>query len=168
MNYQHQKVEELILEKSVSDKTCDAYFEWDYHLNYLIPLDQPLLNCECGVKIREVNLLKNRLNNNIIKIGNICIKLFIDNQKLILEFEKQKKISEKNRIIKENPYKFCLLCHKKRRSNEKNLQNNIPFCNDCCKNDYLKCNNCGNFKIELENFKWKKICKYCYKIKMNN
>ena len=168
MNYQHQKVKELILEKSVADNTADAYFEWEYDFNYYIPEDQQLMNCECGVRIREVNFIKNKLNGNILKIGNICIELFIDNQKLILESEKQQKLSEKNRIIKENPYKFCQICHKKRRSNEKNLQNNIPYCNDCCKNNYLKCNNCKKFKIQLEKYKYHKLCYYCFLKKKNN
>jgi hypothetical protein len=166
MNHQIEKVKLLILEHSQADNTADAYFEWDYYFYYFIPEHLPLDNCQCGVKIREVNFIKNRLNDNILKIGNICIRLFIDNQKLILEFEKQKKLSEKEQILKENPYKFCLLCNKKRRANEKNLQNNIPFCNDCCVDNYLKCNSCDKFKIKLENSSHK-LCNYCYYLKMN-
>lgn len=168
MNHEKQRVKELILESSEADNTSDAYFEWDYYYYYFIPEGMPLDHCQCGVRIREVNFIKNRLNNNILKIGNICIELFIDNQKLILEFEKEKKLSEKNRIIKENPYKFCLLCNKKRRSNEKNLQNNIPYCNDCCKDNYLKCKNCKKFKVELEFVKWKPLCTFCFYKKKNN
>ena len=167
MNHQKQRVKELILEHSEASDTYNAYFEWEHYQHFIIEEDSPLDNCECGVRIREVNLIRNIFNGNILKIGNVCIELFIDNEKLILDFEKQKKLSEKKQILKENPYKFCLLCHKKRRSNERNLKNNIPFCNDCCVDNYLKCNSCDKFKIELENYKWKKLCKYCYYLKMN-
>lgn len=60
-----------ILELSVAKKFFKARREW---FLYRIVITKTWHNCMCGDRIKELCYLKNKLNDNIVRVGNICTR----------------------------------------------------------------------------------------------
>lgn len=60
-----------ILELSVAKNFYKARREW---FLYRIVITENWRDCLCGKKIRELCYLKNKMNANIVRVGNICTR----------------------------------------------------------------------------------------------
>lgn len=64
-----------IIKLSVSDKWDLAKLEWNLHEIYEAEIPQ---TCLCShFPIKEVCVLKNKKNSDLVKVGNCCVKKFI-------------------------------------------------------------------------------------------
>ena len=98
-----------------NSETEEFMNEWK--LDEIYESDEPD-HCICGHEIREVCIVKNKLNNNTLKIGNCCIKKFgfmVDgwSQSLLSGLKRIKKDSLK--AMNKSLIEFC---HKKKFIND--------------------------------------------------
>ena len=66
---------EKILPLSKSKTPDEIVYEWDFMQSYK---SSEIDNCICGHEIKEVCLIKNKHSKTIIKVGNCCVRYFID------------------------------------------------------------------------------------------
>ena len=142
MNFERLKVK--ILENSESKIFNEAKKEW----SVVKKLDDGDDNCICSHDIYERFVIKNILNNNILKpIGNICIKNF-EEEKMMLEVEELNKI-------------FCNDCGYQL-SNKYTYETHITSKKHIKNMGSKKCLDC-DVRILNGQPEWKTRCVDCYK-----
>ena len=120
-----------IIEKSVSKQWDTARLEWV--LVNVYETDEPD-TCLCGhYPIKEICVLKNKRNNEIVEVGNCCVKKIwsFGSDKILKSVKSIKKditksvnveclgLAFKKNIINEKDYKFYLDIWRKRNLSEK-------------------------------------------------
>lgn len=75
MSYK-KRFEENLINNSISNNVKEALLEWDYVDNYY---DDYSDECICGKQhIKEICVVKNKINDKVLHIGNECINKFFD------------------------------------------------------------------------------------------
>ncbi len=71
------RVKSNLIDKSVASEFVDAILEWEYERAYV----EEEVNKDCELcdhpHIRNIHIIRNNSNNNIMEIGSECIKKFI-------------------------------------------------------------------------------------------
>jgi hypothetical protein len=72
------RLAEEIVNRSVAESWHDARIEWELESVFVSKLDEPG-TCLCGhYPIREHCVLRNRENDNVVVVGNCCVRRFLD------------------------------------------------------------------------------------------
>jgi hypothetical protein len=118
-----------VMQVSKSSNWDDMKKEWAVDKIYYIPEEEEMETCLCGhYPIREVIILKNKVTEHKIKIGNCCVNKFFDNpdaNKVFAALKKGKKnrmmidiLYEKN-LLNEREFNFLCDVWRKRKMSEK-------------------------------------------------
>lgn len=154
---------------SNSTNILEAIEEWDglYHRKSVVKSE---LSCICSQDIEHYHFVKNSINDNILRIGSVCINKFccepVRSEAKVVESIKN---YEKNGNGK---HRMCAAC------NHFAVKADFPswriFCKSCMKNNWLEptdeykkifnyrsCVTCGELSIPPTE-SWKTQCKICY------
>ncbi len=128
------KLPKEIIQLSVSDVWESARLEWDF--KYVYESEEPS-TCLCGhYPIKNICVIKNRINSNETEVGNCCVNKFLDidnGDKIIQSVKKIKKTIDSsmsegtllylydNDFITEWDYKFYSNIRLKRNLSDKQL-----------------------------------------------
>jgi len=84
-----------ILERSASKDPLWAFQEWDEVFTYQLTVDEDPETCLCGKHpIYEIFKLRNRITDEDVTIGNVCIQHFREGEKLEKVFKDYKKVKK--------------------------------------------------------------------------
>ena len=93
--YSFETLAKEIIARSVSSIWNEAKREWFlHHIVQLGPSD-PFDECLCTHPIKELCFIQNKLNNNMAKVGNVCVNNFLGLESDVL-FKSRKKLDHDN------------------------------------------------------------------------
>jgi hypothetical protein len=159
-----------------SEDKVKGISEWD---PVFIASDIDIIDgfCICSHPIVNAFFYRNRINGNVLRIGNECIKKFgTDKQvKAVNEVNRRKNVETRRKsgeplrrfcqgcrrhnIMPDKP-DFHTLCQKCWRDGKR--EEDIVT-NECDKAFFRKCQGCSKLNIKLSEPEWKKVCLSCYR-----